>query len=223
MEDQSTTSVTHLHTCEGTCSKAIEVTTHDGIIENVTFFGGCNGNTKGISKLVKGMKATDVIALLKGTQCGNRGTSCPDQLARALEKIVPPLKGGLGAGLFILIFFLFTACTESFSDRCRREAREFTERQCPRLIANFIVLDSMTYAEEPQGFTYHYRLQGEWDDPELLTPDILEEFVQNVGKSLREDITLKTYKERGLHFTYRYVSASTGQLYTEATFGPEDY
>lgn len=76
-----------LYTCQGTCSKAIEVTAKDGIIENVTFFGGCNGNTKGLSQLVRGMKVEDVIAKLKGTQCGNRGTSCPDQLSHALEQL----------------------------------------------------------------------------------------------------------------------------------------
>lgn len=76
-----------LYTCKGTCSKAIEVTAKDGVIENVTFYGGCNGNTKGISTLVRGMKVDDVIARLKGTQCGNRGTSCPDQLAHALEQL----------------------------------------------------------------------------------------------------------------------------------------
>jgi len=75
------------YTCQGTCSKAIEVTAKDGVIENVTFYGGCNGNTKGISTLVRGMKVEDVIAKLKGTQCGNRGTSCPDQLTRALEQL----------------------------------------------------------------------------------------------------------------------------------------
>ena len=50
------------------------------------FNGGCNGNTKGIASLVQGMKIDDVIARLKGTDCGGRGTSCPDQLAGALEQ-----------------------------------------------------------------------------------------------------------------------------------------
>lgn len=76
-----------LYTCQGTCSKAIEVTAKDGIIENVMFYGGCNGNTKGISQLVRGMKVDDVIAKLKGTTCGARPTSCPDQLTHALEQL----------------------------------------------------------------------------------------------------------------------------------------
>jgi len=84
--EQGVEGVRHtLYTCQGTCSKAIEVTAKDGVIENVTFYGGCNGNTKGLSQLVRGMKVDEVIARLKGTQCGNKGTSCPDQLALALE------------------------------------------------------------------------------------------------------------------------------------------
>ena len=76
-----------LYTCQGTCSKAIEVVAEDGVIKDVTFYGGCNGNTKGISQLVRGMKVDDVIAKLKGTTCGARPTSCPDQLTRALEEM----------------------------------------------------------------------------------------------------------------------------------------
>lgn len=63
----------------------IEVNLDGDVIRDVTFIGGCNGNTQGISKLVKGMKAQDVIELLEGTDCGGRGTSCPDQLSKALK------------------------------------------------------------------------------------------------------------------------------------------
>ncbi|MBQ8496413.1 MAG: TIGR03905 family TSCPD domain-containing protein [Clostridia bacterium] len=70
---------------KGTCSRQINVQITDGIIDSVEFIGGCNGNTKGIAQLVKGMKATDIIERVKGTDCRGRGTSCPDQLALALE------------------------------------------------------------------------------------------------------------------------------------------
>lgn len=73
---------------KGTCSRLIDLTVDDdNVIQQVSFLGGCNGNLKGISQLVVGMKADDVIARLKGTQCGNKGTSCPDQLCCALEEI----------------------------------------------------------------------------------------------------------------------------------------
>lgn len=71
--------------CFGTCSKMIMVSVEDGIIKEVQFFGGCHGNTQGVAILVKGMKVEDAIAKLSGIDCGGRGTSCPDQLARALR------------------------------------------------------------------------------------------------------------------------------------------
>ena len=70
----------------GTCSRAIEIETENDIVKNVRFIGGCTGNTQGVARLAVGRKVDDVIALLKGIQCRN-GTSCPDQLARALEEI----------------------------------------------------------------------------------------------------------------------------------------
>ena len=69
---------------EGTCCQAFDIETEDGKIKDVQFYGGCNGNLQGISKLVDGMDIDDVIAKVKGIQCGPRPTSCPDQLAKAL-------------------------------------------------------------------------------------------------------------------------------------------
>lgn len=71
---------------KGTCSQAIEFELIDGKVHNVKFFGGCNGNLKGIGKLVEGMKAEEVISKLEGTTCGFKNTSCPDQLAQALKQ-----------------------------------------------------------------------------------------------------------------------------------------
>ena len=71
---------------QGTCSRQINITVEDGVVQNVEFFGGCNGNLKGISQLVKGMKVEDVIAKLENTKCGFKDTSCPDQLAKALKQ-----------------------------------------------------------------------------------------------------------------------------------------
>lgn len=72
---------------KGTCSSAIDVEVKDGIIESVKFTGGCNGNLQGISALVQGMKVEDAISRLKGIRCGFKNTSCPDQLAQALESM----------------------------------------------------------------------------------------------------------------------------------------
>ena len=72
----------------GTCSFLIDVTaTEDDVIQQVFFLGGCNGNLQGISQLVRGQHIDDVIRKLNGIRCGTKGTSCPDQLCRALEQL----------------------------------------------------------------------------------------------------------------------------------------
>ena len=72
---------------QGTCSSHIELEAEDGVITEIFFWGGCNGNLQGIRALVKGMKMEDVIEKLEGIRCGNRPTSCPDQLCKALRQI----------------------------------------------------------------------------------------------------------------------------------------
>ena len=73
---------------EGVCSYEMNIQIDGDIVKKVTIKGGCAGNTVGVSKLVEGMKIEDVIKKLKGIPCGFKGTSCPDQLARALEEIM---------------------------------------------------------------------------------------------------------------------------------------
>ena len=70
----------------GTCSRMVIVDVEDGVVTDCSFVGGCAGNTAGVASLVKGMKAVDAINKLKGIRCGFKPTSCPDQLARALEE-----------------------------------------------------------------------------------------------------------------------------------------
>ena len=73
--------------CKGTCSSKVDFEIDGKVIRNVVFTGGCNGNLKGISALVDGMDTEDVISRLKGITCGFKDTSCPDQLARAIENV----------------------------------------------------------------------------------------------------------------------------------------
>ena len=70
----------------GTCSTAINVEVENGIIQSVEFVGGCHGNTQGVAALVKGMDVEEAISRLEGIDCRGRGTSCPDQLAKALKQ-----------------------------------------------------------------------------------------------------------------------------------------
>lgn len=72
---------------KGVCSREMIIQVEDGIIKNLKIVGGCAGNTVGLSHLIQGMKIEEAIKRLKGIPCGVRGTSCPDQLAIALEDI----------------------------------------------------------------------------------------------------------------------------------------
>lgn len=77
---------TYTYAPEGTCSKQIDIVLDEGVIREVRFTGGCHGNLQGVAALVRDMRAEDAIARLQGIDCRGRGTSCPDQLARALRQ-----------------------------------------------------------------------------------------------------------------------------------------
>ncbi len=78
--------MTYTYKTQGTCSRKITFDLEDGIVKNVNFEGGCNGNLKGISALVEGRPAEEVISSISGITCGFKSTSCPDQLAKALHE-----------------------------------------------------------------------------------------------------------------------------------------
>jgi len=78
--------MTYTYKTKGVCSREIEITINENIVEKVKFLGGCAGNTQGISKLVVGMTVDQVVERLKGIKCGFKATSCPDQLAAALQE-----------------------------------------------------------------------------------------------------------------------------------------
>ncbi len=71
---------------KGVCSRAIDFEIENNVIKSVNFTGGCNGNTQGVARLVEGMDVDVAISKLKGIDCNGRGTSCPDQLSKALEQ-----------------------------------------------------------------------------------------------------------------------------------------
>ena len=71
---------------QGTCSREIVLQMEDGIVTNLEIIGGCPGNSQGVAALVRGMPAHEVVKRLKGIDCGGRGTSCPDQVARAISE-----------------------------------------------------------------------------------------------------------------------------------------
>jgi len=73
---------------KGICAKEIKISIENGIVTGLTFIGGCEGNATGVSRLVVGMTINEVIIKLRGIDCEGKGTSCPDQLAKALEEVI---------------------------------------------------------------------------------------------------------------------------------------
>ena len=80
--------MTYTRKNKGTCTRSTTVTVQDGVILDVSFEDGCDGNLKGITKLCKGMKARDVADMLSGIRCENKETSCPDQLAITIREML---------------------------------------------------------------------------------------------------------------------------------------
>lgn len=85
--------ITYTHKNKGTCSRSTQVTlAEDGTIQEIQILGGCDGNLKGISSLLRGMKAEDAIQRMEGTRCGPRATSCPDQIAQTLREALEQMQ-----------------------------------------------------------------------------------------------------------------------------------
>ena len=76
----------------GVCSRQIEVELDGDVIKKVEFVGGCMGNTQGVARLVEGMSVEEAVTRLEGIECGRKGTSCPDQLAKAIIELVKKRK-----------------------------------------------------------------------------------------------------------------------------------
>ena len=79
---------------QGVCSRRMLIQVEDGVVQELQVIGGCHGNLQGISALVRGMKVEDVVARLSGIRCGDKPTSCPDQLSKALEQAMPSMEAG---------------------------------------------------------------------------------------------------------------------------------
>ncbi len=85
--------MTYTYKTKGVCSSTINFQLENGIVSDVSFIGGCNGNLRAIGRLVEGMEAKKLITVLKGNTCGFKSTSCADQLALAIEKALSEQDG----------------------------------------------------------------------------------------------------------------------------------
>lgn len=127
--------------------------------------------------------------------------------------------------LFIFALSLMvSACDfEDFDKRSEREAKEFTEKQCPRKVDKFTTLDSMIYDIPTKTLEYYYTLSGDLDNDSIFTLGIWNDFQQMLLEDVTNSVELKRYKEHNVNFSYRYFSEKTRKLKYEAYFSQEDY
>lgn len=123
--------------------------------------------------------------------------------------------------LLLMSIVLLTACQESLEDRCAREAKEFTEKNCPRAVAQDIVLDSMTFEKSTHTISYMYTLNGTLDDTARIDS---AHFREMLLLEVKNSTNLKLYKDAGYSFRYAYYSEKeNGTKLFEATFRKSDY
>lgn len=123
--------------------------------------------------------------------------------------------------LLLMSIVLLTACQESLEDRCAREAKEFTEKNCPRAVAQDIVLDSMTFEKSTHTISYMYTLNGALDDTARIDS---VHFREMLLLEVKNSTNLKLYKDAGYSFRYTYHSEKdSGTKLFEATFRENDY
>ena len=123
--------------------------------------------------------------------------------------------------LLLMGIMLLTACQESLEDRCAREAKEFTEKNCPRAVDKEIVLDSMAFEKSTHTISYLYTLMGTLDDPQRIDS---KHFRELLLMEVKNSTNLKLYKDAGYSFRYCYYSEKeNGTKLFEATFRKSDY
>ena len=121
----------------------------------------------------------------------------------------------------LLAIVLLTACQESLEDRCAREAKEYTKKHCPTLIAENIVMDSMTFDKATKTIGYNYTVKGAIDDSTVINSN---EPRKRLLEQVKNSTNLKLYKEAGYSLRYTYYSTKeNGTKLFEATFRKKDY
>ena len=120
-----------------------------------------------------------------------------------------------------LAALLLVGCQESMDERCAREAREYTEKNCPAPVAEGVTVDSLVYDQRTRTLRYNYSVDGRIDNGELFRKDEMRDVLL---KELKNSTSLKAYKEAGYNFRYVYRSTrDKGTKLFEATFSEKDY
>lgn len=126
--------------------------------------------------------------------------------------------------LLVLSAALLGACRqETFEERCAREAREFTEKQCPRRLDPFTMMDSIVYDRSSRTVLYFYTLDGLMDVKVSFMQKLHDELQKLLIENVVNSTELKQHKESKMNFAYKYFSKSSGDLLFEVRVTPEDY
>jgi ADP-ribose pyrophosphatase YjhB (NUDIX family) len=119
---------------------------------------------------------------------------------------------------------LMSSCQfETFEERCQREAMEYTEKQCPRRMDDYTVMDSVTFDMAQRILTYHYTIEGDLDNDTVLTPQAIAHFQEILGEEVKNSVELKHQKEEGVTFRYTYHSKTTGKQRFNVVYDKEFY
>lgn len=112
---------------------------------------------------------------------------------------------------------------ENFDERCERESKEYTAKQCPRRMDEHTMMDSLVYDKSNRTLTYYYTVEGILDNDSVMTPDACNILEQNIKEAIVSSVDLKTHKDKGINFCYLYCSKSTGKVRAKCVVTKEDY
>lgn len=132
------------------------------------------------------------------------------------------INSSYSAGLLGLLILL-TGCKETMEQKLQREAREFTERNCPHVIDDYTTLDSATYEKADTCYTYHFTVKGALDIDSLYGDNLVSDLHDSYLSELKNNIEMKNLKEMGVTIQRIYRSESTGKPLLTLTFTKEEY
>ena len=122
------------------------------------------------------------------------------------------------------ILVAFSACKrETKDEKFQRDFQQYTQKECPKYVDPCTRLDSACYDIQTRTISYHYTVQDKLDDESIYTDELTGLFHDDILKSLKHSIQMKTYKDEGITFHYDYRSTTTGKMLLELTFTKEDY
>ena len=126
--------------------------------------------------------------------------------------------------LLSLILFALSGCKkQSLEERIYQEAKQFTLKNCPKTIDQFTTLDSCTFSIVKRSYYYNYTVKDNLDIDSLYTQELYDMFREQLLSDIKNSIQLKTLKDAGISFCYRYYSSRSGKVLMQQKFTPKDY